>query len=70
MGTPTEQVGFLASEEYASRMSSPRPHSDGPQSKILPSASRTRGFSTPLGNFPDDTFTRAVLESMLTCPGY
>ncbi|KAF4637831.1 hypothetical protein G7Y89_g236 [Cudoniella acicularis] len=27
MGTPTEQVGFQASEEYASRMSSPRPQS-------------------------------------------
>ena len=27
MGTPTEQIGFQASEEYASRMSSPRPQS-------------------------------------------
>ncbi|TAQ87180.1 hypothetical protein B7494_g4494 [Chlorociboria aeruginascens] len=27
MGTPSEQIGFQASEEYASRMSSPRPQS-------------------------------------------
>jgi hypothetical protein len=27
MGTPTEQIGFQASEEYTSRMSSPRPQS-------------------------------------------
>jgi hypothetical protein len=27
MGTPTEQIGFQASEEYASRISSPRPQS-------------------------------------------
>ncbi|QSZ30362.1 hypothetical protein DSL72_004885 [Monilinia vaccinii-corymbosi] len=32
MSTPTEQVGFQASEEYASRMSSPRPLSSGYQS--------------------------------------
>ena len=29
MGTPSEQIGFQASQEYASRMSSPRPHSSG-----------------------------------------
>lgn len=29
MGTPSEQVGFQASEEYTSRMSSPRPQSSG-----------------------------------------
>jgi hypothetical protein len=29
MGTPTEQIGFQASEEYASRMSSPRPQGLG-----------------------------------------
>ncbi|KAK6593034.1 hypothetical protein H4I96_11632 [Botrytis cinerea] len=32
MSTPTEQIGFQASEEYASRMSSPRPQSSGQQS--------------------------------------
>ncbi|OCL13191.1 hypothetical protein AOQ84DRAFT_359982, partial [Glonium stellatum] len=32
IGTPDEQIGYIASEEYASRMASPRPGSDRPPS--------------------------------------
>lgn len=47
MGTPSEQIGFLASEEYASRISSPKPQTDGPQSKkLLDTFSCTLGFFT------------------------
>ncbi|PQE25889.1 hypothetical protein CJF30_00000610 [Rutstroemia sp. NJR-2017a BBW] len=38
LSTPTEQVGFQASEEYASRISSPRPQSGGPNSSEFPFA--------------------------------
>ena len=35
VGMPTEEVGFQASEEYASRMSSPRPASTAPKGEHL-----------------------------------
>jgi hypothetical protein len=47
MGTPSEQIGFQASEEYTSRMSSPRPGSASLHRKTHSNASQTH-FDSPL----------------------
>ncbi|PVI04830.1 hypothetical protein DM02DRAFT_496446, partial [Periconia macrospinosa] len=56
IGTPDEQIGYIASEEYASRMASPRPVSGRPSSihKSQPS------IESPLrhAKFPDDVLTK------------
>lgn len=48
MGTPTEQVGYVASEEYISRMSSPRPASLAVQHSKAPSNASDTPLKSPL----------------------
>ncbi|KAF2658025.1 hypothetical protein K491DRAFT_303273 [Lophiostoma macrostomum CBS 122681] len=57
IGTPDEQIGYRASEEYASRMASPRPASGRPGSISGKSGLQTE---SPLRqtNFPADQLTR------------
>ncbi|XP_014560437.1 hypothetical protein COCVIDRAFT_23342 [Bipolaris victoriae FI3] len=45
VGTPDEQIGYRATEEYASRMASPRPQSSG-----VTSLNKTRHADSPLRN--------------------
>jgi Altered inheritance of mitochondria protein 21 len=65
MGTPTEQIGFQASEEYASRMSSPRP-----QSGLHPTQSNTSDtyVDSPLRkeSFPTDASGKNEFEKTLS----
>ena len=46
IGTPSEQIGYLASEEYASRMNSPRPGSAVGRKRV--SSGRQPAVSSPL----------------------
>ncbi|KAF2085010.1 hypothetical protein K490DRAFT_75484 [Saccharata proteae CBS 121410] len=61
VGTPAEEIGYKASEEYASRMASPRPQSRPPsiatQNKERPRSSQTHAES-PLRkmSFPIDEY--------------
>ena len=65
VGLPNEQIGYMASEEYASRMNSPRPQSASYHNKAHSNHSQTHGES-PLrkASFPvdpngKDTFDRS-----------
>jgi hypothetical protein len=62
VSTPSEQIGFLASEEYASRMSSPKPQSGTP--KKAPSNSSQTHADSPLrsGSSQTDTAVKAEFE--------
>ncbi|KAJ8061066.1 hypothetical protein OCU04_010143 [Sclerotinia nivalis] len=74
MSTPTEQIGFQASEEYASRMSSPRPQSSGHQSSgynvAHSNASQThvdsplKRESVPLDGSQKEEFEGALSKSL------
>ncbi|CAI6340559.1 unnamed protein product [Periconia digitata] len=57
ISTPDEQIGYMASEEYASRMASPRPASSGRPSSIHKSLPATE---SPLrhSKFPEGAFTK------------
>ncbi|KAA8566958.1 hypothetical protein EYC84_010054 [Monilinia fructicola] len=71
MSTPTEQVGFQASEEYASRMSSPRPQSSGQQSggyNLAHSNTSQTHVDSPLKkeSFPLDGSQKAEFEGALS----
>src|SRR5579859_4981075 len=65
MSTPTEQIGFQASEEYTSRMSSPRP-----QPGHGPAHSNTSGthVDSPLRkeSFPADGTGKSEFEGTLS----
>lgn len=62
VGRPDEQIGYLASEEYASRLNSPRPQST-PYHNKAHSHSQTH-VESPLrkASFPIDTSVRADFE--------
>jgi hypothetical protein len=62
MAPPDEQIGFLASEEYASRMSSPRPQSASLY-KTVSNASQTH-VDSPLRkeSFPADVLGKSEFE--------
>lgn len=62
MGTPSEQVGFQASEEYASRMSSPRPQSTNPNKSQ--SSVPQYHIDSPLRNDSTPTDANAVSASL------
>lgn len=66
MGTPNEEIGFQASEEYASRMSSPRPQSSGFQ--VAHSNASQTHVDSPLrkSSFPADTPTKNEFEKTLS----
>ncbi|KAF7912796.1 uncharacterized protein EAF01_001817 [Botrytis porri] len=71
MSTPTEQIGFQASEEYASRMSSPRPQSSGQQStgyNVAHSNASQTHVDSPLKkeSFPLDGSKKAEFEGALS----
>ncbi|KAI9644696.1 hypothetical protein NHQ30_006722 [Ciborinia camelliae] len=71
MSTPTEQIGFQASEEYASRMSSPRPQSSGHQSSgfsVAHSNTSQTHVDSPLKkeSFPLDGSQKAEFEGALS----
>lgn len=71
MSTPTEQIGFQASEEYASRMSSPRPQSSGQQSagfNLSHSNTSQTHEDSPLRkeSFPLDGSTKDEFEGALS----
>ena len=65
MGTPTEQIGFQASEEYASRMSSPRPQSG---LHLTQSNTSDTHVDSPLGkeSFPTDASGKNEFEKTLS----
>lgn len=68
VSTPDEQIGYMASEEYASRMASPRPQSGRPASisgKSAPVA------ESPLRqqNFPPDVLTKQKTHESETGEG-
>lgn len=56
MSTPDEQIGFLASEQYASRMASPRPASSGRPASIK---AGTTHVESPLRNESGDAINEA-----------
>ncbi|TVY91489.1 hypothetical protein LAWI1_G002054 [Lachnellula willkommii] len=66
IGTPNEQVGFQASEEYTSRMSSPRPQSSGLQ--LAHSNTSQSHVDSPLRktSFPADTQGKKEFEGTLS----
>lgn len=66
MGTPTEQVGFQASEEYASRISSPRPQSSTYQ--VAHSNTSQTHVESPLRkeSFPADVKGKQEFESTVS----
>ncbi|KAF7884452.1 uncharacterized protein EAF02_004788 [Botrytis sinoallii] len=71
MSTPSEQIGFQASEEYASRMSSPRPQSSGQQStgyNVAHSNASQTHVDSPLKkeSFPLDGSKKAEFEGALS----
>ncbi|ESZ94011.1 hypothetical protein SBOR_5589 [Sclerotinia borealis F-4128] len=71
MSTPTEQIGFQASEEYTSRMSSPRPQSSGHQSSgynVAHSNASQTNVDSPLKkeSFPLDGSQKAEFEGALS----
>lgn len=71
MSTPTEQIGFQASEEYASRMSSPRPQSSGHQSSgynVAHSNTSQTHVDSPLKkeSFPLDGSQKTEFEGALS----
>ncbi|KAI0870926.1 hypothetical protein GGS24DRAFT_504289 [Hypoxylon argillaceum] len=53
IGTPSEQVGFQASDEYTSRISSPQPSSTGPKEESVKSPLKTSS-SGPKGEKGND----------------
>ena len=63
VGTPNEQIGYLASEEYALRMNSPRPQSAAYHSKAHSNSSQTH-IESPLrkASFPVDVHGRKEFE--------
>ncbi|KAF7951542.1 hypothetical protein EAE96_006848 [Botrytis aclada] len=71
MSTPSEQIGFQASEEYASRMSSPRPQSSGQQStgyNVAHSNASQTHVDSPLKkeSFPLEGSKKAEFEGALS----
>jgi len=71
MSTPTEDVGFLASEEYASRMSSPHPQSIEYHSKA-PSNQSQAHVDSPLKNesIPTEVIAKSDLSgAQIPSPG-
>jgi hypothetical protein len=66
MGTPTEQIGFQASEEYTSRMSSPRPQPSGLH--LTQSNTSETHVESPLRkeSFPTDTTGKTEFEKTLS----
>ncbi|KAF6836505.1 hypothetical protein CMUS01_05353 [Colletotrichum musicola] len=65
-GTPSEEVGYHASEEYTSRMSSPRPHSKSPELQRIKSPLSPLRDSHPdiaVSSENDDDHTVHVDES-------
>ncbi|KAI1373563.1 altered inheritance of mitochondria protein 21 [Hypoxylon crocopeplum] len=58
VGTPSEQVGYRATDEYTSRMSSPRPPSTAPKNDTSLTAALKAGFAgseaTPVADTPND----------------
>jgi Altered inheritance of mitochondria protein 21 len=65
MGTPTEQIGFQASEEYTSRMSSPRPQ---PGLHLTQSNTSDTHVESPLRkeSFPTDAPGKTEFEKTLS----
>ncbi|RDW88908.1 hypothetical protein BP6252_00940 [Coleophoma cylindrospora] len=63
VGTPSEEIGFQATEEYASRMSSPKPQYQGDHSN----PSQTH-LDSPLrkASFPADAMGKAEFEGTLS----
>ncbi|KAF2791315.1 hypothetical protein K505DRAFT_249221 [Melanomma pulvis-pyrius CBS 109.77] len=61
VGTPDEQIGYIASEEFASRMTSPRPTSGRPASI---SGKSVQNVESPLRqmNFAADALTRTKTQ--------
>jgi Altered inheritance of mitochondria protein 21 len=66
MGTPTEQIGFQASEEYTSRMSSPRPQSSALH--LTQSNTSDTHVESPLRkeSFPTDAPGKTEFEKTLS----
>ncbi|TVY73529.1 hypothetical protein LSUE1_G007255 [Lachnellula suecica] len=66
IGTPSEQVGFQATEEYASRISSPRPQSSGFQ--IAHSNASQTHVDSPLrkASFPTEGAGKKEFENTLS----
>ncbi|KAI0434244.1 altered inheritance of mitochondria protein 21 [Xylaria sp. FL1042] len=50
IGTPSEQVGFQASDEYTSRISSPQPSSAAPKAESVKSSTETTGVNDKRGD--------------------
>ncbi|KAL1610359.1 hypothetical protein SLS60_002025 [Paraconiothyrium brasiliense] len=63
VSTPDEQIGYMASEEYASRMASPRPKSSGRPGSISEKGAAPVAES-PLRqtNFPADVLTKQTTQ--------
>ncbi|SLM34874.1 Protein of unknown function DUF3210 [Lasallia pustulata] len=63
VGRPDEQIGYMASEEYASRLNSPRPHSAGHHPKSQSNQSQP-SVESPLrkASFPVDVHAKEDFE--------
>ena len=63
MGRPDEQIGYMASEEYASRLNSPRPHSTSHHPKSQSNQSQP-SVESPLrkASFPVDVHAKEDFE--------
>ncbi|KAJ4304966.1 hypothetical protein N0V90_000494 [Kalmusia sp. IMI 367209] len=58
VSTPDEQIGYMATEEYASRMASPRPQSSGRPASISDKTAPVVESPLRQANFPADALTK------------